>query len=212
MRCAEPSLQRAGDPLPLHSRDARPPNTQKITGVCTEVSSRPVMCSATARGDGERRGPGRPRKWADEAERKRAYRARLDEDLAEPQRLRAELRQERASNRRLKQELSRAQRALAKSDAALARERAARAQLEDRIGLLGEQVAFWQRRGSLCIAAFVAPTRTPRDVPGDVPADAPRSLGEARDVPGRLPAIPHRGFRSAPDCDRPQEELAGEPW
>ena len=47
VECAEPSLQRTGDPLPLHSRDARPPNTQKITGVCTEVSSRPTMSGLT---------------------------------------------------------------------------------------------------------------------------------------------------------------------
>lgn len=38
---------------------------------------------------------GRPRKWASEAERKRAYRERLATDFAEPDRLRKELRNER---------------------------------------------------------------------------------------------------------------------
>lgn len=38
---------------------------------------------------------GRPRKWASDAERKRAYRERLAADLAEPDRLRKELRNER---------------------------------------------------------------------------------------------------------------------
>jgi hypothetical protein len=37
---------------------------------------------------------GRPRKWATEAERKRAYRERLAADIAEPERLRRELRPE----------------------------------------------------------------------------------------------------------------------
>jgi len=44
------------------------------------------------------RNMGRPRKWGSEAERKRAYRERLAEDLAEPQRLRRELRN---ANRRI---------------------------------------------------------------------------------------------------------------
>jgi chromosome segregation ATPase len=38
---------------------------------------------------------GRPRKWASEAERKRAYRERLATDFAEPDRLRKEVRNER---------------------------------------------------------------------------------------------------------------------
>lgn len=46
--------------------------------------------------DQERRGPGRPRIWASEAERKRAYRARRVFELAEPARVRAEAQQLRA--------------------------------------------------------------------------------------------------------------------
>ena len=130
----------------MRPRDLRAATTQKITGVCTEVSSRPVIFPAMAKGDAERRGPGRPRKWADEAERKRAYRARLAEDMAEPARLRAELREARASIRRLERELDRTDRGLTRAKAALANEKGARVRLEEQARLLGEQVRFWQRR------------------------------------------------------------------
>ena len=67
------------------------------------------------------RGPGRPRVWASEAERKRAYRARLAADLAEPARLRLELR---AAHKRvgdLERSLAQAQRDVGRSAEALAR-------------------------------------------------------------------------------------------
>ena len=102
-----------------------------------------------ARRDTAHRGPGRPRKWADEAERKRAYRARLAEDLAEPARLRVELREARASIRGLERELDRTDRALAKAKAALAKEKGARVRLDTQARLLSEQVRFWQRRAGL---------------------------------------------------------------
>jgi hypothetical protein len=64
----------------------------------------------------ERRAVGRPRKWASEAERKRAYRERLAAELDEPLTLRRELRTERRrsagfqqENRRLRAELIAAQ-------------------------------------------------------------------------------------------------------
>lgn len=41
---------------------------------------------------GEGRRPGRPRKWFDDAERARAYRARRAEELAEPEKLRQDRR------------------------------------------------------------------------------------------------------------------------
>ena len=44
---------------------------------------------------------GRPRKWASEADRKRAYRERLAADLAEPVSLRRELRDEQRRSRKL---------------------------------------------------------------------------------------------------------------
>jgi chromosome segregation ATPase len=53
-----------------------------------------------------RRGPGRPRKWATEAERKRAYRERLAADIAEPARLRRDLRAARKRIGELEQALT----------------------------------------------------------------------------------------------------------
>jgi hypothetical protein len=124
---------------------------------------RPVRQSRTmAAGDLPRHGPGRPCKWANQAERKRAYRAPLAEDLAEPTRLRAELRQESAATRRLQREQGRDHQALERSEAALAHERAAQAQLEERIGLLTEQVLSWHR----CAGGGSRRTLTDSDCPG----------------------------------------------
>jgi chromosome segregation ATPase len=50
-------------------------------------------------------GRGRPRIWSSEAERKRAYRERLARDVAEPVRLRAELRAEQQNSRQLRTEI-----------------------------------------------------------------------------------------------------------
>ncbi len=77
--------------VPGHGQDR---SSQTITGVCTgSVSSRPYIIGPMEANEGKSgRGPGRPRVWASEAERKRAYRARLAADLAEPARLRLELR------------------------------------------------------------------------------------------------------------------------
>jgi uncharacterized protein YhaN len=61
------------------------------------------------------RGPGRPRVWASEAERKRAYRARLAVDLAEPARLRQELRDARKRIIQLERAVAGLQRDLARS-------------------------------------------------------------------------------------------------
>lgn len=85
------------------------------------VSSRPDMVHDVVgdraavqaqRPEPSRRPVGRPRKWASEAERKRAYRERLAADVDEPLTLRRELRTERRraaglqqANRRLRAEL-----------------------------------------------------------------------------------------------------------
>lgn len=64
---------------------------------------------------------GRPRKWSSEAERKRAYRERLAADLAEPDRLRRELRN---ANRRVASrdgEIKRLRRAIDDSSRRIAR-------------------------------------------------------------------------------------------
>ena len=57
--------------------------------------------------DAPKRGPGRPRKWADDAERLRAYRERKAAELAEPQRLREEVRELRRRVRDIESELAR---------------------------------------------------------------------------------------------------------
>jgi len=95
--------------------------------------------------DGRRR-PGRPRVWASEAERKRAYRERLASDFAEPDRLRKELRAERRMNGEKDREIARLKRELARVEAA---ERAAvsRGQdLEAMIKTLESKVNDWRSR------------------------------------------------------------------
>jgi hypothetical protein len=65
-----------------------------------------------------RRSPGRPRVWASEAERKRAYREQLAADFAEPERLRRELRSARKAIADKDREISRLKRDLTRSEAA----------------------------------------------------------------------------------------------
>jgi predicted RNase H-like nuclease (RuvC/YqgF family) len=66
--------------------------------------------------DSPKRGPGRPRKWADDAERLRAYRERKAAELADPQRLREEVRELRRRVRDLETELGREQAARSKAE------------------------------------------------------------------------------------------------
>lgn len=80
-------------------------------------------CASVAEGGREvdtipvKRAVGRPRKWASEAERKRAYRERLAADLDEPITLRRELRTERRRTAGLQQENRRLRAALAAAQA-----------------------------------------------------------------------------------------------
>lgn len=95
--------------------------------------------------DGRRR-PGRPRVWASEAERKRAYRERLAADLAEPDRLRKELRAERRMIAEKDREITRLKRDLARAEAA---ERAAldrQADLQRIVQGLEAKVDDWRSR------------------------------------------------------------------
>lgn len=82
--------------------------------------------------DEERRPPGRPRKWATEAERKRAYRGRKAAELSEPLRVREELRG------------ARLEAAAAQTDAEAARRAAERT--GRRVAALERQVATLQDR------------------------------------------------------------------
>lgn len=71
----------------------------------------------TAADSSEQRGPGRPRKWATEAERARAYRERKAEEHASADELRVE-------RRTLKRQLSDAVRGRQRAEEALRRENA----------------------------------------------------------------------------------------
>lgn len=64
-------------------------------------------------GDEPGKGPGRPRKWADDAERARAYRLRRAAELADPEGLRAERRTLRRQVGHLARKLARLEDSLA---------------------------------------------------------------------------------------------------
>lgn len=92
---------------------------------------------------------GRPRKWASEAERKRAYRVRKAEDLAEPERLRLELRDERAEVRSLRSEIARLERVVERVERRAAQDALVRGELEIEITRRENTIAFWQRRAEI---------------------------------------------------------------
>src|SRR5687768_8432176 len=92
---------------------------------------------------------GRPRKWGSEAERKRAYRTRKAKDLAEPDRLRDELRAARAEVRRLETEAARLGRAVEQARRKAAKSLIRQVELEDRIEQRDKSIAFWQHRAEL---------------------------------------------------------------
>lgn len=87
---------------------------------------------------------GRPRKWSSEAERKRAYRARKAEELAEPERLRAELRDARSDIRNLEKDRARLERKIGQLKAQLDRETSTRAELEAEMAAKDEGIEFWR--------------------------------------------------------------------
>lgn len=89
---------------------------------------------------------GRPRKWESEAERKRAYRERLAADLAEPQRLRRELRTERKRVAKRDQKIAALERELARVEARIDRCGKRESELERRIEHLESRVADWRSR------------------------------------------------------------------
>ncbi|MCD9625625.1 hypothetical protein [Rhabdothermincola salaria] len=106
------------------------------------------MSEESAEGDGSAR-RGRPRKWASEAERKRAYRARKADELAEPERLRAELRDARSEVRRLEKECARRERLVGMAERRLAKETRERKELEAKIVQQDNVVAFWENRARI---------------------------------------------------------------
>jgi hypothetical protein len=94
------------------------------------------------------RPPGRPRKWTSEAERKRAYRARRAADLAEPERLRVELRRARQQIAKLEREATGLRRTAMRAATTAEASAKARADLEATIERLHLQVAFWRNRAT----------------------------------------------------------------
>src|SRR5690349_18427302 len=86
---------------------------------------------------------GRPRRWASEAERKRAYRARRAEELAAPERLRVELRNARSEIRRLGQRCTRLEAAVRRAERQAARDIVARDELKTEIERRDGTIAFW---------------------------------------------------------------------
>jgi hypothetical protein len=119
------------DPLPFDTPDPAPPAPLTPEPGPTE-SQRPRR--------------GRPRKWASEADRKRAYRQRLAADLAQPERLRRELRTERQRVARQDLEIARLARDLAQSAATAAAAEDRQVELESIIGNLEAKVNDWRSR------------------------------------------------------------------
>jgi chromosome segregation ATPase len=92
---------------------------------------------------------GRPRKWASDAERKRAYRARKADELAEPERLRLELRDARSEVRRLEKQCARLEAVVRQAERQAAKEIVARDELETEIERRDGSIAFWERRARI---------------------------------------------------------------
>jgi hypothetical protein len=88
--------------------------------------------------DGAARRVGRPRKWASEAERKRAYRERLAADLESPLALRRDLRTERRRTAGLRQENDRLRTRLAAAEQLCAAAEESARIAEDRLAWLTE--------------------------------------------------------------------------
>jgi hypothetical protein len=103
---------------------------------------------------------GRPRKWGSEAERKRAYRARKAEDLAEPQRLRLELRSARGEIRRLEKQNVQFERLIVQAERSAAKDLVHRAELETEIERRDNSIAFWQRRAEIAEREAWPPRQT----------------------------------------------------
>ena len=91
---------------------------------------------------------GRPRKWGSEAERKRAYRERLATDLAEPQRLRRELRN---ANRRIAdrdRRIAELERDLTRAEAEVQRRVERESEVHAVVERLEAQVDHWRSRAT----------------------------------------------------------------
>jgi predicted RNase H-like nuclease (RuvC/YqgF family) len=91
---------------------------------------------------------GRPRKWESEAERKRAYRERLAADLAEPERLRRELRNARRRVAERDRRLAQVEGDLARAEAEIERRSKREIELEGKVTRLEAKVDDWRSRAN----------------------------------------------------------------
>ena len=136
---------------------------------------------------------GRPRKWESEAERKRAYRERLADDLAEPQRLRRELRN---ANRRVAdrdRRIGELERDLARAEAEIELGAERESDVHAVVERLEAQVDHWRSRAielgnevkteRARSARLVAPTPSgpnPTSRTNALPAGRPKSRSKKR--------------------------------
>ena len=91
---------------------------------------------------------GRPRKWGSEAERKRAYRERLAADLAEPDRLRRELRNAKRQVADKARRLAQVERDLERAEAEIQRRARREVELERTVDHLEARVDDWRSRAN----------------------------------------------------------------
>lgn len=160
----------------MHLMHDWPPFTEDHHTVSTGLSSRPVSVGSVPRpakpehpelpfeaakltpaGSAEEPGAdaeavprkmGRPRKWATEAERKRAYRERLAADLAEPERLRRELRNAKRRVADRDRRVDQVERDLARAEAEIERRSRRETELEHTVERLEAKVDDWRSRAN----------------------------------------------------------------
>jgi predicted RNase H-like nuclease (RuvC/YqgF family) len=132
---------------------------------------------------------GRPRKWESEAERKRAYRERLAADLAEPERLRRELRNAKRQGAEKARRLSEMERDLARAEAEIERRRTRESELQSTIERLERRVDDWRSRAnalarSLEAERAMAPVASSSPVssvtPPTLPKPPPKRVSKAK--------------------------------
>lgn len=141
----------------------------------------------------ERPRRGRPRVWTSEAERKRAYRERLAADLAEPERLRRELRTERKRVADQDRKLARLERDLARVRAERADAATRQSDLEATIEELGTQVEFWKSQARTVekrLEQEREPARAAASKPPPSRAKRPSKLPDLRLQPGGTASMP----------------------
>ncbi|MGZ4710179.1 MAG: hypothetical protein ACXWBN_15695 [Acidimicrobiales bacterium] len=134
---------------------------------------------------------GRPRVWASEADRKRAYRQRLAADHAEPERLRQELRAERKRVADRGRQLARLNRDLSRARAESADFAAHQADLEAIIEGMEARVEFWRSQANHLEERLADERDRRRQMSPNPPigrAKPPRQLPDLRMQQGTNPA------------------------